>query len=154
MPYYLNSASQDPVTVIAVTLTIIVVLGFIFWYRHENRRTPPLAEAREHTKLQADVAVDSGTQNIVVTGEVIRAVEALRSGYSYYHLAVKPDAPLSQVEEPYLCFCEDSGFVDLPLVRPGDRVELEISFDKDDEIQVHTFAWLSGEQKANQEQNG
>lgn len=84
---------------------------------------------------------ESDDDTITATGVVERTVAV--DNANYFHLAVKLDRSLPQLDGGnMLRFSDDYGFIDLPLVKVGDRVKLEFSIDEDMNVELIEFTWL------------
>ncbi|HMW89839.1 MAG TPA: hypothetical protein PLI59_13095 [Candidatus Obscuribacter sp.] len=145
MPEFIKVLFAD--SPLLVGIFALSALLFILWflnkfiYSNSNEVSTDLSSKAKLAVVKNAYDQDADDENITATGIVQRTVAV--DNANYFHLAVRLDRPLSQLDGGnMLRFSEDYGFIDLPLVKEGDRVSLEFSFDEDNNVELIEFTWL------------
>lgn len=145
MPEFIKVLFAD--SPLLVGIFALSALLFILWflnkfiYSNSNEVSTDLSSKAKLAVVKNAYDQDADDENITATGIVQRTVAV--DNANYFHLAVRLDRPLSQLDGGnMLRFSEDYGFIDLPLVKEGDRVSLEFSFYEDNNVELIEFTWL------------
>lgn len=142
---HLVETSPDAAVALAlIALVVVVVLLFFLATRSRRTSTTQSSLSYQSAKVStAPAAKEEDDETIKATGTVERTVATLVDSCSRYHLAVKLDKPLSELQgKTMLRFADDSGYIDLPLVKAGDKVALEFTIDSEGFVEVFDFTWL------------